>query len=282
MLHGWFRCCFHSCAMCRRCHLRRLQCGRSIWVRCVVQRRRMQKGRAGQHCGGHTDHPLLKSKWYDPECRRHELEALARKRLWWFGHQMLQEQRAPICHPSCLRNDTWLRGLQSGHECERYWLERRVFEGRFQPEHRNEQQRCYNVLSRVRKETFFPTHDQYRHTHQSMNQDVRDCQRCQATCKGSEAQCRRITCKIADVCWQHLKSNFHLQVKKSRIPNAGLGLFTTKDITVARNRTTRIVQYARNNRFVDVMSKRMIDERYGEGVGVYVWCKSAKKQASSG
>lgn len=107
-------------------------------------------------------------------------------------------------------------------------------------------------------------------------QEQRDCQQCQATCKNRTAQCRRRTCKIADYCWQHLRSVCHLQVKQSNIRGAGLGLFTTNDIRVPRNGTKRIVKYASDSPFMRRVSANAIDAEYGDKLGVYVWCKNAK------
>lgn len=107
-----------------------------------------------------------------------------------------------------------------------------------------------------------------------MGQEIRHCQRCQATSKTTQSQCRRVTCKIADVCWQHLKSVYHLQVKRSRVPNAGLGLFTTHAIKVPKKGTKRILQYARESRFMPRETMAAINDRYGDGVGEYVWCKN--------
>ena len=103
--------------------------------------------------------------------------------------------------------------------------------------------------------------------------ESRDCQRCSAR-NVNNRQCARRTCKIAHVCWQHLKSIYHLQVKKSRIPGAGLGLFTTEPIKVRRGGTQRIVQYAARNRFTHKLTERAVDDLYGDGLAVYVWCKN--------
>jgi hypothetical protein len=43
--------------------------------------------------------------------------------------------------------------------------------------------------------------------------------------KCSVPACRRITAMIWPMCWQHARSQMHLQVKPSTIPNAGRGLF---------------------------------------------------------
>ena len=55
---------------------------------------------------------------------------------------------------------------------------------------------------------------------------IRTCQRCDGRTKAG-TQCKRRTCRT-NLCFQHLKSMQGLQLKKSNIPNAGLGLFATK------------------------------------------------------
>jgi len=56
---------------------------------------------------------------------------------------------------------------------------------------------------------------------------VMHCQQC------THAGCRRKTCMQLPMCWQHARTQYHLQVKPSTIPAAGKGLFawarTTKD-----------------------------------------------------
>lgn len=103
--------------------------------------------------------------------------------------------------------------------------------------------------------------------------EVRDCQRCTARNRDNR-QCARKTCKIAHVCWQHLKSLFHLQVKKSTIAGAGLGLFTTEPIKVKKGGTKRIVQYSAHNRYTKRLSERDVGRIYGDALAVYVWCKN--------
>jgi hypothetical protein len=56
-----------------------------------------------------------------------------------------------------------------------------------------------------------------------------DCKRCTATAK-SGRRCKRRTCKYADMCFQHTEQKKGLKIKKSTIPRAGMGLFTTKPI----------------------------------------------------
>jgi hypothetical protein len=62
----------------------------------------------------------------------------------------------------------------------------------------------------------------------------RDCTQCSAmTKKGT--RCTRKTCKYADMCYQHTKSNKNLEIKKSGIKQGGQGLFTTKKISKNQN-----------------------------------------------
>ena len=56
----------------------------------------------------------------------------------------------------------------------------------------------------------------------------RECVRCKAK-KKNGLRCSRNTCKYSDMCFQHTKQKKGLQVKKSKIKNAGLGLYATKD-----------------------------------------------------
>jgi len=60
-----------------------------------------------------------------------------------------------------------------------------------------------------------------------------------------------------------------LRIKKSTIPNAGLGLYTTK----ARANNEKLDNY----KIGTVReTKQDIDRRYGDGLGQYVWCQNAK------
>ena len=61
-----------------------------------------------------------------------------------------------------------------------------------------------------------------------MSLNVRRCVRCKGeTQKGTE--CKRRTCARKDYCWQHLKEYRKVAVKRSTIPNAGLGLYAERD-----------------------------------------------------
>ena len=59
-----------------------------------------------------------------------------------------------------------------------------------------------------------------------MTQSEKVCEQCTATTK-TGTQCRNRTCR-GDKCWQHLKRDSGLRVKKSQIAAAGMGLWTTR------------------------------------------------------
>ena len=55
-----------------------------------------------------------------------------------------------------------------------------------------------------------------------------DCVRCTAhTAQG--VQCSRRTCKYADRCWQHARATWGVRIAPSTLPDAGDGLFATRD-----------------------------------------------------
>ena len=62
---------------------------------------------------------------------------------------------------------------------------------------------------------------------------LRECHRCQAITKYNH-QCRRRTCRTM-LCFQHLRILEGLQLKKSYIPQAELGLFATKNYNINEN-----------------------------------------------
>ena len=89
----------------------------------------------------------------------------------------------------------------------------------------------------------------------------RVCDRCIAqTVKG--APCARRTCRTA-LCWQHLKKERGLRIKKSLEPNAGLGLFAARDF----KRRERISAYSG-----DHLSLAQMKQRYPKQDGKYVLC----------
>ena len=70
-----------------------------------------------------------------------------------------------------------------------------------------------------------------------MSESIRKVVRCKGHTK-SGARCARRTAKTP-YCYQHLKSEQHLQVKQSHIKEAGLGLYTTID----RKKNKPIIEY---------------------------------------
>lgn len=101
-----------------------------------------------------------------------------------------------------------------------------------------------------------------------MDQTIRDCDQCNGTTKVGN-RCSRRTCKIGTYCFQHLKSVRGLAVKKSSILNSGNGLFATRDIIVRRGSTKVIIPYTG-----EVMTRQQVTNRYGMGLGQYVFCRS--------
>ena len=91
---------------------------------------------------------------------------------------------------------------------------------------------------------------------------VRTCDRCTGTTKAGN-RCKNRTCR-SGLCWQHLKKVKNLRIKPSQIPNAGLGLWTTKRFKA--------------NEKVDVYSgeeltRAQLDARYpGAEPAVYTIC----------
>ena len=62
-----------------------------------------------------------------------------------------------------------------------------------------------------------------------MNTSVRDCVRCSAI-TAKVTRCTRSTCIYPGMCFQHFQARNGLKLAASNIPNAGLGLFTTRAI----------------------------------------------------
>ena len=82
--------------------------------------------------------------------------------------------------------------------------------------------------------------------------------RCSAISKSTGRRCQNYT-KRGQKCWIHLRSLDKLRVKKSRIPDAGLGLYTLK--TIKKNKTVapyggRIVRRKpKNSAYIVEMSR---------------------------
>ena len=84
-----------------------------------------------------------------------------------------------------------------------------------------------------------------------VSQSIKECQRCTANTKRG-TRCKNRTCRD-DLCWQHLKKEKHLRIKKSQIPGAGLGLWTTRKFKPSE----RIGKYTGEK-----MSRDKVDEIY--------------------
>ena len=90
-------------------------------------------------------------------------------------------------------------------------------------------------------------------------------QQCTANTKKGE-RCRLRTAR-GKRCWHHLKKDDQLRVKTSKVPHAGLGLYTTKRIRKGRS----IAKYTGEK-----MSRAAVDKRYGKKRADYVLCRGKK------
>jgi SET domain-containing protein len=79
---------------------------------------------------------------------------------------------------------------------------------------------------------------------------------CGATRQNGE-QCKRNTTKYADMCWQHTRMHLNVEIKKSKIPRTGQGLFATDNIP----KGTDIVDYGGVIHTEDEWAKLPDDER---------------------
>lgn len=87
------------------------------------------------------------------------------------------------------------------------------------------------------------------------------CKQCEATTvKGT--RCSRTTCKMLPFCAQHTKSELGLVIKPSRIPGAGLGLFTAPDVTIQKDEAIAPLRGQE-------ISKEELDRRYGDFTAPY-------------
>ncbi len=59
------------------------------------------------------------------------------------------------------------------------------------------------------------------------------CPQCKAITE-SGRECQRRTCKRLPNCWQHMRIKEGLELKDSEIPNAGTGLFATRDFPLTQ------------------------------------------------
>ena len=89
---------------------------------------------------------------------------------------------------------------------------------------------------------------------------VRGCNRCVAKSKSGQ-QCTRSTCKYGPKCWQHTQLQDGLEVKKSAIPQAGMGLYAKKPIP----KDHTVAPYTGEQ-----LTKQQVDSRYpGNTLGAY-------------
>lgn len=105
-----------------------------------------------------------------------------------------------------------------------------------------------------------------------MDQTVRECDRCNGTAASTGRRCSRRTCKIAGLCYQHLRSAHGVEIKKSTIPGAGMGLFAARDIVVRRGKPTPILPYGG-----DPLTASQVKERYPDASPQYVMCTSGDR-----
>ena len=66
---------------------------------------------------------------------------------------------------------------------------------------------------------------------------VRKCVRCNAL-TNAKKRCKRQTCKYGPYCFQHTRSIEGVEIKKSKLPGAGLGLFATRKFKKGSRVTT--------------------------------------------
>lgn len=90
---------------------------------------------------------------------------------------------------------------------------------------------------------------------------TRDCDRCHAD-KKSGGRCTRRTCAYGTYCWQHSRSLLNLRIKKSGIPGAGNGLFTTID----RRKGDTVAEYTGKV----VPASKFLDDKYKSAYGYQV------------
>ncbi len=115
----------------------------------------------------------------------------------------------------------------------------------------------------------------------------RECVRCKAK-KKNGLRCSRNTCKYSDMCFQHTKQKKGLQVKKSKIKNAGLGLYATKDFQKGQKIADyggKVVSYAQYEKNpsgygIHINKKEVLDGKSTQsGLARYANnCRKANKQ----
>lgn len=98
-----------------------------------------------------------------------------------------------------------------------------------------------------------------------MDQTIQEKVQCEATTKSGN-RCKRQTIKYSRYCFQHAKELQGLQINPSTIPEAGNGLFASRDLP-----SNYKIDYARD---IDKMTRNEVEERYpGDTVGQYVLCE---------
>lgn len=91
------------------------------------------------------------------------------------------------------------------------------------------------------------------------NHTIRVAKQCAYTDKGR--QCRRTTVVTHPFCWYHTKTELGLEVKRSTIPGAGLGLFAVREFIAGE----RVAQYDGER-----LSSEEYQQRYeGQPMGTY-------------
>jgi len=80
------------------------------------------------------------------------------------------------------------------------------------------------------------------------------CDRCIAITKNG-TRCKLHTCRTLKYCWIHLKSIDGLQIKKSEIPNADLGLYAAKSFPYSKTKVDPTITYYSANTISDIPDK---------------------------
>lgn len=99
------------------------------------------------------------------------------------------------------------------------------------------------------------------------------CQRCEAK-TSSGKQCTRKVCMGLTRCWSHTRSDLHLAVKPSTIPNAGKGLFAirTKKKGLSPDELKKPI-FKTNDKIApyvaEAVSRQVLDDRYAHYTSPY-------------
>lgn len=88
---------------------------------------------------------------------------------------------------------------------------------------------------------------------------------CKHKVQNSDRLCKRKTKLYPKYCWTHANKEFGVKIATSSIPNAGKGIFATKDLP-----KNHMIQYARQK---DFMTHAQMDARYpGDTLAPYGMC----------